>query len=166
MILERMAFLENMICVFDIDGVLAAYEYGFKCHNFCKPKEWNEDKIIKTYKSARCPQTMIDFISSRDIKKNFVCSVANSDIERIEKLKFVIHSYPNINITNIFFVDKPEDKLNILHNIYTRVYYMQENIHRYQDQSDIFMVDDSIEILNYIHENSYFSTLHISSFLD
>lgn len=164
MILDRMAFLENMLCVFDIDGVLAAYEYGFKSHNICDPKSWKEDKIIETYRKARCPQTMVEFVNSRDIKKNFVCSLANSNTERFEKIKFVTQSYPNINISNIFFVEKPEDKLNILYNIYARHSYMQERI--YRDQSDIFMVDDSIEILNYIQENSQFSTLHISSFLD
>ncbi|MCM1215942.1 MAG: hypothetical protein NC548_15655 [Lachnospiraceae bacterium] len=164
MILDRMVFLKDMICVFDIDGVLAAYEYGFKNHNICDPKNWGENEIIKTYKKARCPQTMIDFVNSRDIKKNFVCSLANSNTERFEKIKFVTHSYPNINISNIFFVENPEDKLNILYNIYARHNYMQEKI--YRDQSDIFMVDDSIEILNYIQENSSFSTLHISSFLD
>lgn len=169
MITDRMVFLENMICVFDIDGVLAVHEYGYHRHNACKSYEWDDniDLIKKVYRAARCLQQIIDFINARENKKNYVCSVAKSDTEREEKLNFVLQSYPNIPLSNIFFVQKPKQKLMILNNIFTRNYHTRDlygSLGGYK--SNIYLIDDSVELLTYIQDNSEYSTLHISSFLD
>lgn len=166
MITDRKNYLKDAICVFDIDGVLSVYEYDYNNHNACKTKSWdnNPELITKVYKKARCPKAVVEFINSREAKFNYVCSIAKSEKEREQKMNFVVHNYPNINISNIYFVENYEQKLVVLNNIKTKIDFLMPK--QYSFENNIVMVDDSPEVLNYIQDNSGYGTLHISSFLD
>lgn len=149
---------DDSIIVFDIDGVLAAYEYGMYNHNACKECEWNDYiKHHNSYENARPLSILQSFIAKKGKDKVFVCSVA-SENERNPKIDFVVNNY-KIEKTHIYFVDAKNEKLNTLHQIH----------HLYApDLPDfkIIMVDDTIEVLTHIQDNSNYSTVHISSFME
>lgn len=166
MITDRKKYLLDAICVFDIDGVLSVYDYSYKNHNACNTKNWdnNSELISEVYQKARCPKAIVEFVNSRQSKFNYVCSIARSEEERVQKMNFVVHNYPNISISNIYFVEDYKQKLIVLNNIKTKIEFLMTKMYSYDN--NIVLIDDSPEVLNYIQDNSGFATLHISSFLD
>ena len=134
----------DSVVIFDIDGVLAAYEYGIYNHNACRECEWNDFVLHNDmYRKARPLKVLQDYIKRKGTDRVYVCSLAYEN-EKGPKRKFV---------------EKKSDKLEIMNKIkYTQ----------YPDLEDkkLVMVDDTIEVLSNIQDNSGYSTAHISTFMN
>ena len=79
-----------------------------------------------------------------------------NDTEKTQKIEFLEKNY-GIKKENIFDVYKNEEKLEVIKKI--------KEEYPLLDAKYFVMIDDSIEVLNHIMENSEFSTVHVSSFL-
>lgn len=151
---------KKSVVVFDVDGVLAAYEYGERNHNACLDSEW--DEYLKTndaYAKARPLVTLQRFLAeykSRD--QIFACTQAANEKEFEKKAAFVVRNYP-IDRENIYMVESKPDKLNMLRKIHKEFFADL-------DEQYIIMVDDTIAVLTNIQENSGYSTAHITSFIE
>jgi len=150
----------NAVFVFDVDGVLAAYEYGNYNHNACYDREWDEYlKEHNVYASARPLKTLKDFMNqyvSED--RRFVCTTASDEDEFNLKADFVISNY-HIDKSHIYMVNNQKEKLDVLKKIH-QTYFPD------LDDKLIVMVDDTVKVLTNIQEHSNYSTVHISSFIE
>lgn len=147
---------KDSVVVFDIDGVLAKYEFGEHNHNSCSDAEWDADAehqselVYSSAKPVRFFQKLI--LDKRNV---YACSVASHGEEKAKKA-FIRRHYA-IPEENIILVDNKLDKLQALHNIKAK----------YPDIPDrlVVMIEDTVKTLTYIQENSGYSTCHVSSFL-
>lgn len=148
--------LPNVIVVFDVDGVLAPYEFGILSHSM-SDEEWNA--IVKNgsnpYDRISASRKMKKFISEKDIKKVYVCSKCTVE-EEDGKRKFVQENY-GILPENIFFVREQKDKIKVLKHI--------EEIENVCDQN-IAIIEDTVKTLDEIRKNGNYITVHVSSFVD
>lgn len=148
--------LPEIAIVFDVDGVLAPYEFGFLSHNI-SDEEWS--KMIENgnnpYDNISASPKMKKFISLKNIKKIYVCSKCTTE-EEAGKREFVQKNY-GILPDNIFFVREQEDKIAILEHI--------KEIENITDQ-EIAIVEDTIKTLDKIRKSGNYITVHISSFVD
>lgn len=158
-IIELMEEKDSVI-VFDVDGVLGAFEFGKHNHNGCLDCDWEGFIQEKDpYETIRPIKTIQEWILiHKDPSKIFVCAASASDLEDRQKTKFVVDHY-GIPRNNIFMVRSKEKKLDVLKQIHNA--YFPE-----LDESKIIMVDDTIKTLTYIQESSGYSTAHISSFIE
>ena len=149
---------DDTILVFDIDGVLAKMEYGEYNHYALNDDEWNKAILSGEtfYHDEDAIETMKDYIKTRNIDNIYVCSKSYSNIEDDMKTKFVIDNY-NIKKDNIYYVKDNKDKLDIMNKI--------KELNSSVPDNHIAMVDDTIDVLNYIMDNSNYATIHISSFM-
>jgi len=158
--LKTKQFLKENAAIycFDIDGVLAPYEYGENNHNVCLEADW-KDYLSKNdiYAHARPVKTLREFIRTKDVDRIFVITKAASDSEFEKKSTFVIINY-QIKRQNIIRVNSAEEKLSKMNELWSNKF---KNI----PMSSVAMVDDTVDTLNYIQENSNFATMHVSSFL-
>lgn len=157
--IELMQFLrkQNTILVFDIDGVLAPFEYGVHCHNACLDSEWNSYiQIHDVYGETRPVKTLQELIRQKNNDCIFVCSQADEN-EKPRKIKFVTDHY-GILKNHIYFVKHSLEKLDCLKAIH-------QNWFPQGRPEQIVLIEDTVKTLNYVQENSRFSTVHISSFL-
>ncbi len=151
-------YAEDSVIVFDIDGVLAAYEYGSYNHNACREADWNDFvSHEEVYDKARPLKVLQKYVHKKGKDQVFVCSQADEH-EREQKCRFVEENY-GIDKSHIFFVKQKADKLGIMKEIQKTRYPSLED-------RKLVMVDDSTEVLNNIQENSNFSTVHISTFME
>lgn len=147
------------VLIFDFDGVLAAYEYGEHNHNACKDAEWPEYcKTHNIYENARPLKVIQEYVGNIDSNRLFVCS-QDGPYARAQKTRFVQKYYPQIPANHIFLVETNKKKLDVLREIQRVEFPVLEDKY-------FVMVDDTIEVLTNIQENSEFSTAHISSFLE
>lgn len=151
---------ENAVLVFDVDGVLAAYEYGERNHNACKDNEWDEYlKTNNTYESARPLITIQKWLVEHgNIDRTYVCTASANESEFMKKADFVVRNYP-IKRENIFMTLERNEKLEVLKRIH-------ETCYPGLGDEMIIMIDDTTEVLTNIQEHSEYSTAHISSFID
>lgn len=142
--------------VFDVDGVLAPYEFGYLSHSM-SDEEWDEmvRNDINPYNAISYSPKMRRFISHKDIKKVYVCSKCTA-AEESGKREFVQEKY-GILPENIFFVREQEDKIAVLKHI--------KEIENVSDQ-EVAIVEDTVKTLDRIRENGNYITVHISSFID
>lgn len=150
-------FNSSIVC-FDIDGVLAEYRFGNGVYA-CKDSEFPDYcKKHNVYAEASAPLTIKSFMNRwLNVNQRYCISKAYCDEERDQKIKFVTEQY-EIPREQIYFVDSNEQKLYIMKQIAS----LNDDV----DEQEIFMVDDSIEVLGHIYENSNFGTIHISSLLE
>lgn len=150
---------EKAVIIWDVDGVLAAYEYGERNHNAVTDAEWIEYlKKNHTYRTARPLKTLQKWMKDHgNPERMYVCTKAANEYELEEKIQFVLKNYP-IKRENIYYSKYNDDKLLCLNGLKLK----------YPDLEDKYfiMVDDSVSVLNNIQENSDFSTMHISSFME
>lgn len=157
---ELIRFIEERgtILVFDVDGVLAPFEYGVHCHNACLDSKW--DTYIQThdvYGNTRPVRVLQELIRKKDPGRIFVCSQANV-VEKPGKKKFVTDHYGVLE-NHIYFVRESLDKLECLREIH-QTWFPQLR------QEQIVLIDDTVKILNHVQENSQYATVHVSSFLE
>lgn len=150
---------EESILVFDIDGVLALLELGEYNHFGLNDEEWFKEceKGINYYTQDKVINKMKNFLSSRDMSRIYVVTVIGHDNEWDFKKEFA-NKYYKIFKENVYCVKRNKDKKDILFKI-------KESYPALEDYK-IVMIDDTVAVLNDIMENTNFSTVHISSFLD
>ena len=143
------------IIFYDIDGVLAAYEFAEYSHMTDEPWEQLFQKENETpYDNMQPISCIQEFIRNHGVEKAYACSVAEP-YEAKAKSDFVTKNY-GIPDTNIYFVRSSDEKLE-------RIKTAQELI----GNCPAAVVDDTIQTLNKIHEkDKSIITVHISSFLD
>lgn len=152
------------VLVFDVDGVLASYEYGDHNHNACRDDEWMKYVCShKPYRKARPLKTIQNFLkylqtSGFDLNRVFVCTQCFGEEELTEKKYFVVNNYP-ISIANIYKVGSEEEKLTVLN-------FIHDSFFPDVPDENIIMIDDTAAVLTHIQNNSGYSTVHISTFME
>lgn len=145
--------LKNSIVVFDVDGVLAGYEFGENCHY---AETWDEAFVSpcdNPYCHVRPLPTLQHFIQEMKPENIYVCSVA-SEIEKEAKSDFVTQNY-RIRKKNIHFVADKSQKIEVLRKIKSE-----------REDLPIAIVDDTVKTLDQIHQEGGFMTIHVTSFFD
>ena len=150
---------EESVLVFDIDGVLAVLEFGEYNHFNDSDEEWFENcsKGINSYTEDKVIPAIQNFLKNKDMNRIYVVTAIGHINEWDFKKEFA-NKYYNIPKENVFYVKKDSEKKEKLLEIKKK----------YPELEDykILMIDDTVSILNDIMENTNFSTVHISSFLD
>lgn len=146
------------IYVFDIDGTLSRFAYGKRNHSICRAEEWvTHSHYSNLYQHIPPIRSMQRFIGMLDKEKVFINSKAESYKETLEKIEFCIKHY-NIPVKNMFFaLESNKEKLEILNKIKERTGV---------EEKYIVLIDDNVTVLDYVFENSEYTTVHISYFLD
>ena len=144
---------DETILVFDIDGVLALLEFGEYNHFDDNEEEWFDEcaRGINHYTEDKVIKKMQRFLENRDTSKVYVISAVGHSNESMFKKEFA-NKYYNIPKENVYCVEKNQEK--------------KEEKYPNIDDHKIVMIDDTIAILDDIMQNTNFSTVHISSFLD
>lgn len=148
----------NSIIVFDVDGVLAKLEFG-KYNHHLNDKEFEEiNKAgMNPYTEDKVIKKMQKFLSNKNMDNMYVCSQACFEEEKNNKNEYLTKYY-NFKKENIFYVYKNEEKLDILNHI--------KSLYQEMDDKNFAFVDDLVTNLDYVMNNSNYTTIHISSFLD
>ena len=150
---------KESVLVFDIDGVLATLEFGEYNHFNDSDEEWFENcsKGINSYTEDKVIPAIQNFLKNKDMNRIYVVTAIGHINEWDFKKEFA-NKYYNIPKENVFYVKKDSEKKEKLLKIKKK----------YPELEDykILMIDDTVSILNDIMENTNFSTVHISSFLD
>lgn len=150
---------KESVLVFDIDGVLAVMEWGEYNHYGEDDETWT--KMYETranyYTEEFVCKRMQEFLHGKNKDRVYVITKAYSENEAEDKKDFVYEFY-GIPREHVYYVRNNFDKSNVLVEIKKK----------YPDLSDhkIVMIDDTVEVLTNIMDNTPFSTAHISSFLD
>lgn len=143
---------KNTTIVFDIDGVLAAFEFGDLKHNGCKDEEWETFVMNnKPYDKVSAIPQVKQFIKDKGTENIYVCSVSEP-FEEQNKKDFVIREY-GIPEEHIYFVRDKKEKINIMYELAKE-----------KEQINVALVEDTTSTLNHIYNVSDFCTVHISSF--
>lgn len=150
---------KESVLVFDVDGVLAIMEFGKRHHYSDSDEEWNRkcSKGMNAYNDDKVSSKMQKFLRSRDMTRIYVITAVGTENEKEFKQRFVERFY-NIQKENVYCVEHNSQKINELKKIKAQYPELED--------SQIIMIDDTVEILTDIMENTDFSTAHISSFLD
>lgn len=145
----------DIIVVFDVDGVLAPYEWGENYKHCMSDEEWDnrladgEDIYAKIH-----PLKIFQaFIMGKGPDKCYVCSKTGT-AEKESKRKF-IKQY-EIADDHIHFVKNKADKIKVLDEIQKQLNIPAKNI---------AIVEDTVETLDNIAAARDYMTIHISSFL-
>ena len=153
------------IFVFDVDGVLAKMEFGDNNHYYLQEEGIDSDvqfsrEVVKGhnfYTDDLLNKTLQDFLKEKDPKKVYVLSRCYTEEEQKLKDDFLLRNY-NLVKENIMYVKDYKDKLDALNLV--------KKLNPDTDDEHIIMVDDNVdEVLNYIMNNSGYTTMHISSFM-
>lgn len=145
------------IFVFDIDGVLFPYEAGIYSFGLNEAEWVNMMKSRNVYAEFRPFKTMQKFMKEHN-NKYYVCSRVCCEEEILQKREALVKHYPLIPEKNMYFVESNLVKKDILHRI------RLENPRL--DTKYICMVDDTTEVLLDIMNNTKYSTIHVSSFIE
>ncbi|MBR6034392.1 MAG: hypothetical protein IKP28_06745 [Clostridia bacterium] len=150
---------DTSILVFDIDGVLAVEEWGEHNHFALTDEEWTKacKSGINGYTEDRVSPRMKHFIEGKNKSNLYVITTVGDNNEGEFKKQFA-NRYYGIPLENVYHCQSDIDKTKILSKI-------KEKNPNVSDEK-IIMIDDTTNILNNIMENTNFSTVHISSFLD
>lgn len=150
---------KDSVLVFDVDGVLAVMEFGEHNHYMLDDEGWYNANISgeNFYTEEKVSKKMQEFLSKKDMWRVYVITKAASEQEFGHKKRFLSENY-NIRVENMYWVRKETEKKEKL----------QEIKWFYKDLPDykLVMIDDSVTILCDVMDNTGFSTMHISSFLD
>ena len=146
------------ILVFDVDGVLAVMEFG-EYNHFIDEDNWNKNlsKNINMYDESKVSYKMQKFLKNKNMDKIYIITKVNDENEIIHKTSFV-QKYYNIKTENVYTVNTEKEKVEKIKLI--------KGKNKEIDDKRIVMIDDTVEILTDIMENTKFSTVHISSLLD
>lgn len=152
-ILDYLAEPETAV-VFDIDGVLAVYEFGDLVHSACRDDEWESYmRSHNPYQDVPPVSQIQDFVAHKDPDRVFACSVG-ADYEEEGKRSFVLANYA-IPQDNIRIVRDKKDKLKFLEDVADKLDLPQERV---------AIVEDTVKTLDKIYDKTDFTTVHISSF--
>lgn len=140
--------------VFDIDGVLAPYEFGERSHSACADDEW-ERYVVEhdPYGHLRPVRLLQDFIAQKGTDRVFACSVA-ADFEAAGKRDFVLRNY-GLAPDHVAVVTAKADKLAFMEAIRDALGLCDERV---------ALVEDTVGTLYLVSEQTGFTTVHVSSF--
>lgn len=146
----------GMVVVFDVDGVLAPYEWGFKKHCM-SDEEWTTilesgEDMYSHVKPIKCIQ---DFIKNKRIEDVYICS-KSEDAEYESKMAFCMREY-GISKENIKLVEHKSDKVLFLDELSKKLDI---------PQNKIALVEDTVETLDNIAKTRDYFTVHVSSFFE
>ena len=149
---------KDSILVFDVDGVLAKLEFG-KYNHFMDDVEWEyaNNNGINYYNEEKVIKKMQEFLKTRNMDNIYVATVASGEGEGNNKIDYLMKYY-NIKKDNIYYVPSNNDKLEVMLKI--------KDKYKELSPRSIVLIDDTVEILNDVMNNSEFITAHISSFID
>lgn len=145
--------LKEGAVVFDVDGVLAVYEFGDCCHT---TPIWEEAFISRQdnpYVPIKPIPVMQEYVRELGRENAYVCSVSDT-FDREPKADFVLRNY-DIPAENIFFVASKSEKLDMLRALRERL-----------GDKQIAIVDDTVKTLDDIYLAGGFLTVHVTSFFD
>lgn len=139
--------------VFDIDGVLAVYEFGELSHSACPDDEWESYvRAHDPYASSRPVAEIREFVRRKGPERVFACSVA-ADFEATGKRDFVLANYP-IAPDHVRIVGDKADKLGFLDDV-ARVHALPRR--------RVALVEDTVSTLDMAYGQG-FTTVHVTSF--
>lgn len=146
----------GVVVVFDVDGVLAPYEWGTNCRHSMPDDEWDSRLAAgeDLYKTIQPVKILQDFIAQKNPDEVYVCSKA-ANVEAKSKKEFCIREY-GIKPKNICLVKKKSDKLMLLNTLRDTLGIPENRI---------AIVEDTVETLDMIAEKGDYKTIHVSSFL-
>ncbi len=148
---------KDTVYIFDVDGVLARIEYGEYNHYYYDDEAWGKNIYkMNYYEDYRAIKTMQNFLSDKDMKRVYVCTKVMNEEEFRQKSDFLEKNY-HIQKEHMYLVYKNEDKLETIKQIQKEYPNLEEKY--------FVLIDDSVDVLNHVMENSNFSTVHNSSFL-
>ena len=141
--------------VFDIDGVLAVYEFGDLCHSACPDEDW------ETYVREHDPYVSIpavpqiqDLLRRKGTERVYACSVA-ADYEAPGKADFVMRNY-GIPADHMRLVSDKTKKIEFLAELRDTLHIAEKNI---------ALVEDTVKTLDLAMEAGDYVTVHVSSLL-
>ena len=143
------------VIVFDIDGVLAVYEFGDLCHSACPDEDW-KTYVLKNdpYKSIPAVPQIQDLLRRKGTERVYACSVAG-DYEEPGKRAFVERNY-----------QIPGDHLRIVSDKTQKIAYLAELRDKLQvPEKRIALVEDTLKTLDLAMEAGDYVTVHISSLM-
>lgn len=146
---------KEVIVVFDVDGVLAPYEFGDKKHCISNEK-WDEmlEKEIDVYSNVQPIKVLRKFIKIKGTENVYVCSVSSIK-EYDSKVAFCMKKY-SIPEDHIMLVKHKTDKVSFLDALSKKM-----NL----PHNEIALVEDTVETLDQAAKSDY-CTVHISSFFN
>lgn len=146
----------NTVIFFDVDGVLAPYEFGVNKHCI-DDDEWDRKMAAgeDMYSTVSPIKLLQKFIERKGVDNVFVCSKASPE-EWDSKLKFCYDGY-GIPEDHIFRTSSKPEKVQVLKD-FAKKYNIPEN--------KIAIVEDTVDTLNMIYKDTDCATVHVSSFLD
>ncbi len=149
---------EKSVLVFDVDGVLAPIEYGEYNHYNDNDEEWAKklESGVDFYSKVKPFKTIQNYLKKRNMNNIYVITKVMNNQEFLQKQSFLKKNY-NIKEDNCYMVFKDRDKLLMLEEIKDK----------YPDLEDYYIVfiEDTVDNLTYVMNNSKFSTVHITSFM-
>ena len=150
---------KDSILVFDVDGVLAKIEWGEYNHYTLTDEEWNKAcSNGKNYYTENVVfKKMQKFLENKNTNNIYVITTVGTENEGKFKKEYV-NKYYNILKENVYYVKNNLQKKEALKKIKNKYNKINDN--------QIIMIDDTVDVLTDIMENTNFSTVHVSSFLD
>lgn len=147
------------VIVWDVDGVLALLEWGEYNHYDDDDETWanNQKEGVFVYTDRFVIPKLQEFIKGKDPARQFSISKAFTVHEDEDKKAYLNTNY-EIPRENVFTVRSNEEKVDVLKRI-------KEKFFPDLDDHKFIMVEDSVDILTLIMENTPFTTVHISTFL-
>ena len=138
--------------VFDIDGVLAPYEFGELRHSACPDEGWEE--YVRTqdpYAHIRPVKLIQEMIEQKGPERVFACSVAAS-YELAGKRDFCLQEY-GLAPENVSIVAAKVEKIEFLHQVSQRLGLPTERV---------VLIEDTVKTLD-MAMDAGFATAHVSS---
>ena len=139
--------------VFDIDGVLAPYEYGELCHSACPDDDW--ERFVREedpYGHMRPVRLIQRLIEEKGPERVYACSVA-MDFEAAGKRDFVLRNY-GIPANHVSIVSAKANKLAFLEEVRAALGV---------EPARVALIEDTVGTLNLVYEQTGFTTVHVSS---
>ncbi len=160
-----MSKIKELLCdpktvlAFDMDGVLAVMEFGEYNHFDMTEETWQEASLTDEnfYTDDKVIKRMQEFLATKNMDNIYVISKRYTPNESKSKKAFLTKHY-KIKEKNIFFVDQNIEKIDALKQI--------KELHPEIEDYQLAMVEDTVEVLDAVRDQTNFSTIHISSFLD
>lgn len=134
--------LQNDILVFDIDGVLARFNFPTFGKKVYDGHDWVTQNIrFDMYSFIEKTNLFDELIASKDSMDIYVLSEAKCSYEQHSKIDFIDREYPNIREDNIIFVGDQKYKIDVLKEL--------RNIYDSVDKTDkrIVMIEDTLEVM-------------------
>jgi len=150
---------KDTVLAFDVDGVLAVLEFGDYHHFAMNDDVWIEavNNGAEFYGEDKVSKKMQDYLKTRNMNNVYVITKSYGDAEDNMKRDYLMKYY-NILNENIYYVREELEKKYKLNEIKSKYPNLEDK--------KIVIIDDTVNILNDVMDNTNYSTVHISSFLD